>query len=65
MKCNASTSSVEYKDKYIFDVNVTRIKRSCSYALLQDGHDNKSSDKLGAQFMYILVTVFLSGSFLV
>ena len=66
MKCNASTSSVEYKDKYIFDVNVTRIKRICSYALLQaDGHDNKSSDKLGAQFIYILMTVFLSCSLLV
>ena len=64
IKCKTATSSSEYKDKFIFDVNATRIKQRCSHALLQaDGE--KSAGNMAVQFMYILGTIALSRHFFV
>ena len=70
IKCKPATSSAQYKNKFIFDVNVTRIKHKCSHALLQaDAHDEDDGDSsaghMTEHFMYVLGTIVLSRPFLV
>lgn len=54
IKCKAATSSVEYRNQYIFDVNATKIKESCSYTLLHAG--GNSAGKTIIQLSRILFT---------
>lgn len=60
IKCNQTTSSKEYQGQYIFDVNVTKIKSICSYALQQadEGQSPNGSDKTAKEMSSLLLIAF-------
>ena len=66
IKCSSTNSSKDYRGKYIFDVDVKKIKSSCSYALQQaDGNGDggikpNSSDKTSPQMIWFLLIACLS-----
>ena len=58
IRCNSTDSAQEYRNKYIFDVDVNKIKSSCSEELQSaDTHDKSGQEKTTFQIVSFLLSL--------